>query len=71
MSAKKTTSTSEKAAQIERFMETARALGCDEDKERFEGALGKIAAHKPRDAQKKEYVKAKASKAKASKAQDR
>lgn len=31
-----------------RFIETARALGCDEDKERFEAALGKIATHKPR-----------------------
>jgi hypothetical protein len=33
--------------QFERFVETARALGCDEDKERFEEQLGKIAAHKP------------------------
>jgi len=30
------------ASQIDRFIETARALGCDEDKERFEAALGKI-----------------------------
>jgi hypothetical protein len=30
-----------------RFVETARALGCDEDKERFEKSLGKIAAFKP------------------------
>jgi hypothetical protein len=29
--------------QSQRFIETARALGCDEDKERFEAALGKIA----------------------------
>jgi hypothetical protein len=33
--------------QFDRFVETARALGCDEDKERFEVALGKIAAYKP------------------------
>lgn len=35
------------AAQIERFRETARRLGCDEDKEKFEAQLGKIAEHKP------------------------
>jgi hypothetical protein len=33
--------------QFERFIETARSLGCDEDKEHFEAQLGKIAAHKP------------------------
>ena len=33
--------------QHERFVETARALGCDEDKEKFEAALKKAAAHKP------------------------
>ena len=33
--------------QISRFKNTARALDCDEDKDRFEAALGKIAAHKP------------------------
>jgi hypothetical protein len=33
--------------QHERFIETARALGCDEDKEKFESALRKVAAHKP------------------------
>ncbi|TAL77317.1 MAG: hypothetical protein EPN75_13240 [Beijerinckiaceae bacterium] len=37
----------EKATQIERFRETARALECDEDKDRFEAKLGKIARHKP------------------------
>ena len=36
-----------KKEQHKRFVETARALGCDEDKERFEAALAKIAAHKP------------------------
>ena len=34
-------------AQFDRFVETARKLGCDEDKERFEKSLGKIAAYKP------------------------
>jgi hypothetical protein len=33
--------------QFGRFVETARKLGCDEDKERFEKSLGKIAAYKP------------------------
>lgn len=33
--------------QFDRFVETARRLGCDEDKERFEKSLGKIAAFKP------------------------
>lgn len=33
--------------QLSRFIETARALGCDEDKERFEKQLGEIATHKP------------------------
>ena len=28
-------------------IETARKLGCDEDKERFEESLGNIAAYKP------------------------
>ncbi|HUB64261.1 MAG TPA: hypothetical protein VL996_07390 [Methylocella sp.] len=37
----------DKQMQAQRFIETARALGCDEDKERFEAALGKIAQHKP------------------------
>jgi hypothetical protein len=35
------------ANQFDRFVETARSLGCDEDKERFEAQLGKISAHKP------------------------
>ncbi len=34
------------ADQHRRFIETARALECDEDKERFEGKLGKIATVK-------------------------
>ncbi len=29
--------------QFDRFVETARAHGCDEDKEKFEAQLGKIA----------------------------
>ncbi len=37
----------EKPSQIDRFRETARRLGCDEDKEHFEKQLGEIAAHKP------------------------
>ena len=30
--------------QVDRFIETARALECDEDKKRFEDKLGKIAS---------------------------
>ncbi len=33
--------------QFDRFVETARALGCDEDKDRFETQLGEIAGYKP------------------------
>jgi hypothetical protein len=33
--------------QTKRFVETAGQLGADEDKERFEAQLTKIAAHKP------------------------
>ena len=35
------------AAQAKRFIETARALECDEDKERFEAKLKRIAKAKP------------------------
>lgn len=34
-------------AQLKRFKSAARALGCDEDKEKFEAQLGQIAEHKP------------------------
>jgi hypothetical protein len=34
--------------QVLRFVETARALGCDEDKERFEAKLGEIAKQRPK-----------------------
>ena len=37
----------EARSQLEKFVETARALGCDEDKGRFEVALGKVAHAKP------------------------
>jgi hypothetical protein len=33
--------------QVARFVEMARALDCDEDKDRFEAQLGGIARHKP------------------------
>jgi hypothetical protein len=36
--------------QHRRFIETARDLECDEDKERFEEKLGKIAKARPTDA---------------------
>jgi hypothetical protein len=34
-------------SQLKRFVESARALGCDESEERFDAALKKVAAHKP------------------------
>jgi hypothetical protein len=40
-------------SQIGRFIETVRALGCDEDKERFEAALEAVAKHKPSAGQPK------------------
>jgi hypothetical protein len=49
----------DQTAQHQRFIETARALGCDEDKERFEAALGKVAAHKPADTPKKKRPRGK------------
>jgi len=33
--------------QIDRFRETARRLECDEDQERFEEKLGRIATQRP------------------------
>ena len=45
--------------QHQRFIDTARALGCDEDKEKFEAALRKVAAHKPdKNTKKKNKSKA-------------
>lgn len=38
---------SDDAAQLERFKEAARELGCDDDAGRFEAKLGKIAKAKP------------------------
>jgi hypothetical protein len=35
-------------AQYEKFVATARELGCDEDKERFERKLGQLATAAPR-----------------------
>ncbi len=48
--------------QIERFFDTARRLGCDEDKEKFEAQLGKIAARKPTAEIKSETKKERPSK---------
>jgi hypothetical protein len=44
--------------QFGRFVETARSLGCDEDKERFENKLGKIASAKPAQEPKRKLKKA-------------
>jgi hypothetical protein len=40
-----------KKPQLERFIETARQLACDDDKERFEEKLGRIAKAKPKPSQ--------------------
>lgn len=37
------------ADQVERFKETARALGCDENEAAFDEKLRRVAAHKPKD----------------------
>jgi hypothetical protein len=47
MPAKKINLTDTERSQFSRFVETARKLGCDEDKGRFEKSLGNIAAYKP------------------------
>ena len=39
-------SESNQSSQFDDFVATARALGCDEDKDRFESVLGKIAKAK-------------------------
>lgn len=44
--------------QFQRFLETARSLGCDEDKARFEENLGKIASAKPAQEPKRKSKKA-------------
>lgn len=38
-----------KTSQIDRFKETARALGCDEDPAAFDEKLKAIARHKPKN----------------------
>jgi hypothetical protein len=35
------------ASQVQRFIETARVLDCEEDKEKFEASLREIATPKP------------------------
>ena len=40
-------------SQIDRFKETARQLGCDEDEAAFDEKLGKIARHKPEEEMRK------------------
>jgi hypothetical protein len=39
----------ESDAQGDVFIDAARALECDESEERFDAALKKVAAHKPKD----------------------
>lgn len=41
-------------AQSEAFVETARALECDESEKRFDEALKKVARHKPQPESKEE-----------------
>jgi len=47
LTAKSPISSECRVKQVDRFIETARALECDEDKERFEAKLGKIAKATP------------------------
>jgi hypothetical protein len=48
MPARKPTAKIDPVAQRQRFIETARQLECDEDKERFEEKLKRIATAKPK-----------------------
>jgi hypothetical protein len=43
--------------QLDRFKETAKALECDEDKQRFEEKLGTIAKQKTRKAELSEPIR--------------
>lgn len=43
--------------QVDRFKESARKLGCDEDEARFDEKLGKLVKHKPKPASKAETEK--------------
>lgn len=53
----KSKTTADRKAQSQRFVEAARELECDEDKERFEEKLGRIARAKPPPAAKGKPVK--------------
>ena len=48
MKSKTTPKPASAAEQHRQFIETARQLACDEDKERFEEKLGKLAKAKPK-----------------------
>ena len=41
--------------QSERFIETARELGCDEDMDKFKATLAQIVRHKPKNEPKKAH----------------
>ena len=47
MTQKQPTQAKDNRIQSERFIETARALGCDEDEAAFEAKLRQIASYKP------------------------
>lgn len=47
MSLRRSSKVTKKPSQGEKFIDTARALGCDESEERFDAALKKIAAAPP------------------------
>ena len=46
---RKSEPTAKASSQHDRFIETARALGCDEDEAAFDEKLKVIARHKPKD----------------------
>jgi hypothetical protein len=48
-------------SQFDRFVETAQKLGCDEDKEKFEETLRKIARQRPKKESGQELKKSKTS----------
>ncbi len=55
----KSTKTTDISPQADRFIETARALGADEDEAAFKAKLGVIARQKPKDEPKAPKTKAK------------
>ena len=60
MDRKRQGAATDSAAQLERFKEAARALGCDEDEAAFDEKLKAIARQQPKGAPKHEPKRSKA-----------